>query len=247
VLKFRVGRALAAAGRFDRAIERFRQALAIDRDEAAIDLELGQALLVSKRSDQAIPHLQRAYAARFRADVSGPWLARALAASKRNAEAVAVIRALGDDMAASRPETAFELGTLALELASAEQAERWSRIAVAGAPNHAEAHEKLGVARLLLNRPRDAGMPSGHWRRPVGSIRRARALASTLPLLTRRSAACTRQSRAQRRRCGWIRASRVRPTSCARSAHVAEPTARCAPRSAAPRGRHDRKQRTPPG
>jgi len=158
VLRFQVGKALAAAGRLEEAIERFREALEIDRGQAAIHLALGEALLGAERADEAADHLATAFDARFRPEVSGRLLARALARAGRTADAVKLISTLPDEAAADE-EAAFDLGTLALELGAPAQAERWLRMAVTRAPAHAEAYEKLGVALVLLRRADEAVAP----------------------------------------------------------------------------------------
>lgn len=159
VLRFQVGEALMAAGRYDDAIDLLREALEIDRDRAAIHLALGQALLAARRADEAIPHLTSAVDAGFRPEVSGPWLVRALASLGRGEQVVKLVATLPDEVAASRPEVALDLGATALEFGAPAPAERWLRLAVALAPTDADAHEKLGVARLLLKRPDEALSP----------------------------------------------------------------------------------------
>jgi 4-amino-4-deoxy-L-arabinose transferase-like glycosyltransferase/cytochrome c-type biogenesis protein CcmH/NrfG len=158
VLRFRVARALAKAGRVDDAIQVFRQALAIDH-QPAIQLELGQALVASGRSAEAVPHLTAALGADFKPEQAGPWLVRALALSGQGAAAVKILTSLPDDVAARREETALDLGAMALELEAPAQTERWLRIAVARTPGRAEAHETLGVALLFLGRAREAIAP----------------------------------------------------------------------------------------
>lgn len=158
VLRFRVARALVTAGRVDDAIERFREALAID-NQPAIRLELGQALVARGRSAEAVSHLTAALDAGFQAELAAPWLVRALALSGQSAAAVKALVSLPDDLAAHRGDTAFDLGTMALELQAPAQAERWLRIATTRMPRRAEAHEKLGVALLFLGRATEAIAP----------------------------------------------------------------------------------------
>lgn len=158
VLRFRVARALAKAGRTGEAIDRFREALAIDH-QAAIQLELGQALVTSGRSAEAVSQLTAAFDAGFQPELSGPWLVRALALSGRQEAAVKILRSLPDDLATRRDELAFDLGAMALELQAPDQAERWLRQAVARAPGRADAHEHLGLALLFQGRPQEGIAP----------------------------------------------------------------------------------------
>jgi Flp pilus assembly protein TadD len=159
VLRFHVGEAFMAAGRYDDAIVVLREALEIDGDRAAIHLVLGQALLAAGRADEAVAHLAYAANAGFRPEVSGPWLVRALATLGRGEQVVTLIAALPEEVAASRPQVALDLGATALEFGAPGPAERWLRLAVALGPSDADAHEKLGVARLLLKRPGEALSP----------------------------------------------------------------------------------------
>lgn len=158
VLQFKVGEAMAAAGRFDAAIALYDRALAIDR-QPAIHLALGQALVVRNRSSEAVAHLAAAFEAGFRPEIAAPWLARALALAGRRREAADLIRRLPDAMAAGRMETASDLGALALELDEPEQAVRWLRLAGTLGPERADLLEKLGAALLLVDRPADAVAP----------------------------------------------------------------------------------------
>jgi len=156
VLHFRAGNAFATAGRLDDAISQFREALQIDRGQPAIHLELGQALVAADRAKEAVPHLHAALDAGFRPDLAAPWLVRALASSGERDRAVKLLGALPDEAGAARAETAFDLGTLALDLNAPHHAERWLRIAVAGAPNHADAHLNLAVTYAQGGRLADA-------------------------------------------------------------------------------------------
>lgn len=151
VLRYRVGRALSAAGRFDEAVGHFGEALAIDRGQAAIELELGQALAVTRRAREAVPHLEAALEAGHRPEVSAPWLARALVACGETERVVDLLAKLPDGLAASGPQAALDLGTIALEVSALAQAQRWLRLAVKAEAAPAQAHEKLGVTLLLLN------------------------------------------------------------------------------------------------
>lgn len=160
VLRFQVGQALAAAGRYDDATGQLRGALEIDRGQPAIHLALGQAFLLAHRAAEAVPHLASALDAGFRPEVSGPWLVRALASSGRMEEAVKALTALPDEVvAASGTEIALEVGSLALELNAPAPAERWLRGVVAREPGRAEAQEKLAVALVMLGRAEDALAP----------------------------------------------------------------------------------------
>ena len=57
---------------------------------------------------------------------------------------------------ASGVEVALDFGTLALEHGATAEAIRWLQMAVARAPDRAEAHEKLGLAIFLQGDPRTA-------------------------------------------------------------------------------------------
>lgn len=160
VFHFQVGEELAAAGRYEEAIDELQAALAIDRDQPAIHLTLGQALLLAGRADAAVPHLTEATDAAFRPEVSAPWLVRALAAAGRRGEAVEALAGLADAVvAAAGPATATEIGSLALDLQAPAPAERWLREAVRQAPDAANAQERLAVALLLQRRPAEALAP----------------------------------------------------------------------------------------
>jgi tetratricopeptide (TPR) repeat protein len=169
VLRFKVGEALAAAGRFDAAIALFGEALAIDRGQPAIHLALGQALVVRNRGPEAIAHLEAAFDAGFRPEVAAPWLARALAQAGRRREAAGLLRRLPESVAAGRVETAADLGALALEIDDPEQAVRWLRLAGTLGPERADVLAQLGAALLLLDRPAEA----------VGPLERACAMEPT--------------------------------------------------------------------
>lgn len=159
VLHFKVAEALAAANRFEAAIEHYRQALAIDGARPAIELPLGQALVVVGRAAEAVPHLGAAFDAAFRRDVAATWLVRAMVLAGQRDRALALIDTLADDIAAQRAETAADLGALALQLEAPDHALRWWRLAAARVPDSAEAHESLGTTLLLLNRETEAVAP----------------------------------------------------------------------------------------
>jgi tetratricopeptide (TPR) repeat protein len=158
VLHFRVGRALATAGRLEEAIAEFEAALAVDR-QPAIQLELGQALVAAGRSSEAVPVLEAALAANFRPDLAAPWLVRALALAGERDRAAALVATLPAEVGAARWETAFDLGSLALELGRPAEAAQWLRLAAAAAPDRAAVHEQLGAALLLQHRPLEAIAP----------------------------------------------------------------------------------------
>lgn len=155
VLRYQVGEALMAAGRHEEAVERFREALEIDRDQAAIRFALGQALASAGRPGEAVPLFAALFEAGYREEVTGLLLIRALAASGRQDEIVSRLTSFPSDIE-FQGETALEFGILALETQAPAQAERWLRIATERAPNLAEAHQKLGVALLLLQRAGEA-------------------------------------------------------------------------------------------
>jgi tetratricopeptide (TPR) repeat protein len=159
VLRFRVADALATAGRYDDAIDLYRQALEIDKDQPAIHLALGQTLVVKDRSAEAVPHLRRAFEGAYQTDIAATWLLRALVISGDRTGAAEVLRNLPTDLAERRPTTAEEIGAIALDMGDALQAERWLRVAVKSNPNQAAVQEKLGVALLMLGRANDAIAP----------------------------------------------------------------------------------------
>lgn len=158
ILRFKVGGALVAAGRYEDAIVQFRQALDIDPGQNAIHLALGQALAAVKRPAEAVPHLTKAFDEGYEQKVSGPSLVWALASAGQIDEAVKRLSAFPDGFA-EESETALVLGTIAFEGQAPAQAERWLRIAVALAPSRAEAHFKLGAVLLLSNRAQEAVVP----------------------------------------------------------------------------------------
>jgi tetratricopeptide (TPR) repeat protein len=151
VLRFRVGQALLAAGRPADAAPLLGEAMAIDGARPAIRLALGEALLTMGRATEALGHLQAAHDSGYDRDASGPLLVRALVLSGRTDDAVGWLSRMPDSVAAgaSGEEIALDFGTLALERRAMAEATRWLRLAVAGAPNRAEAHEKLGLALFL--------------------------------------------------------------------------------------------------
>ncbi|MEW5983512.1 MAG: glycosyltransferase family 39 protein [Acidobacteriota bacterium] len=152
LLHYRVGLALAGAGRFDEAIPQFQRSMELDATQLATRLELGQALVVTGRAGEAVSHLSAAAHGGERVEVAAPWLIRALAASGNRQRAIALIGTWPQTIAESRPETALDLGTMALELGSPPASERWLRLATSRLPASAEAHENLGVALLLQER-----------------------------------------------------------------------------------------------
>lgn len=181
VLHYQVGRAFAAVSRYDDATEQFQKALAIDRGQAAIALELGRTLVVVGRSAEAVPHLTAALDASHRAEVAAPWLVRALVASGDSRRAVELIAGLPDRVAAPRPETAIDLGTMALELGAPAEAERWLRLAVAFEPSRAEAHLNLAVAMAMIGRTEEARAHALEARRLDPGETRADELLKGLP------------------------------------------------------------------
>jgi Flp pilus assembly protein TadD/4-amino-4-deoxy-L-arabinose transferase-like glycosyltransferase len=159
VLRFRVGDALAAAGRTDDAIARYRQALDIDRGQPAIRLALGEALVAKGVPGEAEPHLRAALAAGYQPDVAATWLIRALALEGKQSDALALLADPGFDPSTASAAAASDLGTIALELNAPASAERWLQAAAAQKPEDADVHEKLGVARLMLGKAADAVPP----------------------------------------------------------------------------------------
>ncbi|HYN10561.1 MAG TPA: tetratricopeptide repeat protein [Vicinamibacterales bacterium] len=158
-LQFKVGEAFATAGKYDDAIAHYQEALRAggpDSNAAQTQLALGQALVVLNRSREAIAPLEIAVGQKFRPDVSSVWLVRALVLAGEPQRARDRLSALSDDLSASRYETGYELGELALEIGDAVQARRWLTSAVRLKPDRADAQEKLGVASLLLGKPADA-------------------------------------------------------------------------------------------
>lgn len=197
VLQFRVGQAMADAGRYAEAIPLFEGAAAADGRQPAIELALGEALLNRGAHREAIAHLETAFNQGFRVDVAGPLLVRALALDGRGEEAARCLPRIPDSAASgpSAGDIALDLGTVALEHGGALEAIRWMRIAVSRSPNRSEAHEKLGLAFLLggdaagsvphLERSRDLdpGSASAHLNlaaayASVGRFAEARRLAN---------------------------------------------------------------------
>ncbi|MEW6320627.1 MAG: tetratricopeptide repeat protein [Acidobacteriota bacterium] len=151
VLHLRVGRAFAAANRFEEAADHFRRSLAADPGQAEALLELGQALTVAGQPEEAARVLRDALDRGHRPDLAAPWLVRALAASGDRDGAVAVLANLPTAALDGRPGRALDLGVMALELSAPWAGVRWLRAAVEAEPDHPEAHEMLGVALLLEN------------------------------------------------------------------------------------------------
>jgi tetratricopeptide (TPR) repeat protein len=155
-LRFKVGEAFATAGKYDDAIAQYRETLRSDEHDSTAALALGQALVVDNRSREAIPPLEMAFAHGFRPEVTSVWLVRALVLAGETKRAHDTLAALWDDIFASRYETGYELGELALEIGDAVQAKRLLTVAVRLKPDSADAQEKLGVSSLLLGKPADA-------------------------------------------------------------------------------------------
>jgi tetratricopeptide (TPR) repeat protein len=155
MLRYQVGEALAAAGRYEDAISEYQQALAIDRGQNAILLALAQALVAAKRPAEAVPHLTRIFDEGYKQEVSGPLLVWTLASAGQTAEAVKHLNEFPDSYA-DQSGTALLFGTIAFEGHAATQAGRWLRIAVALAPERPEAYFRLGALLLLSNRSQEA-------------------------------------------------------------------------------------------
>lgn len=159
VLAFRVGQALADAGRYGDAAVHLRQALTIDGPRPAVLLALGEALGGAARWDEAATHLAAACESGYRTDVSCRQFVRALVLAGRPDLAAARVASLPEEAAGGGVDAALDFGTLALERGAPAAAERWLRLAVSRAPLLAEAHEKLGLSFLLRGRAADALSP----------------------------------------------------------------------------------------
>jgi tetratricopeptide (TPR) repeat protein len=155
-LRFKVGEAFATAGKYEDAIAHYREVLRSDEHDSTAALALGQALVVDNRSREAIAPLEMAFGHGFRPEVTSVWLVRALVLAGETKRAHDTLAALWDDIFASRYETGYELGELALEIGDAVQARRLLAAAVRLKPDSAGAQEKLGVSNLLLGKPADA-------------------------------------------------------------------------------------------
>jgi Flp pilus assembly protein TadD len=158
VLRFKVGDALAAAGRTDDAVARYREALEIDGPQPAIRLALGEALVATNHAAEAVPHLEAAIAAGYRPDVAVTWLIRALVLDGKREAAVKRLEDPGFDPASQPSSTAADLGGIALELNEPALAERWLGAAARNSED-ADLLEKLGVARLMLGNAAGAVAP----------------------------------------------------------------------------------------
>jgi tetratricopeptide (TPR) repeat protein len=167
LLHYRAGRALSGLNRFDDAIGHFQRSLAFEPDELDTRLELGQALTVAGSFAEAVPLLTAVVEGGHRLEVAAPWLVRALVAAGHRDRALRRIGAWPSTIAAHRPETTLDLGSMALELDGPVEAERWLRAAVTALPKNAEAREKLGVSLLLQQRVTES----------IGPLEAARALA----------------------------------------------------------------------
>jgi tetratricopeptide (TPR) repeat protein len=169
VLRFRVGDALLSAGRHAEAASLLAEAISIDGPRPAIRLALGEALLRTGRSKEAVGHLEAAYNSGYDRNVAAPLLVHALVRAGRADDAVRRLSGLPTSVATGNPaaaEVALDFGTLALERRATGEAIRWLHVAVARAPEVAEAHEKLGLAIFLHGDPRTA----------VSHLERARSL-----------------------------------------------------------------------
>ncbi len=156
VMWFRVGHALLDARRHADAADALARAMTIDGPRPAIQLALGEALAGAGRARDAVEHLEAALTAGFQPDVSGPLLVRSLVAAGRADEAVARLAHVPDSAADAGPDEALDFGTLALDRGAPRDAARWLRIAVARAPDRAEAQEALGLALFLQDDPASA-------------------------------------------------------------------------------------------
>jgi hypothetical protein len=92
--------------------------------------------------------LTASVAGSHRVDIAAPWLVRALVAAGQRDRARRLIATWPATIAGHRAATLLDLGSFALEIGDASEAERWLRLAVTPLPKHAEAHEKLGVSLL---------------------------------------------------------------------------------------------------
>jgi tetratricopeptide (TPR) repeat protein len=153
VLRFRVAQALLDADRPEDAAPLLDEANAIDGPRPAIRLALAEALMRTGRATEAISHLEAAYDSQYDLDVSGPLLVRALALAGRPGDAVRRLSGMSAAVAGTSVDAALDFGTLALEQNVPHEAIRWLQIAVARAPDRAEAHEKLGLAIFLSGDP----------------------------------------------------------------------------------------------
>jgi tetratricopeptide (TPR) repeat protein len=149
VLRFGVARALLDAGRAEDAAAFLNEAMAIDGPRPAIRLLLGEALLRTGRADEAVAHLEAAYDSQHDITGAAPLLVRALVLSGRPGDAVGRLSGMAGSVADASDDTALDFGTLALEQNALREAVRWLRLAVARAPDRAEAQEKLGLAFFL--------------------------------------------------------------------------------------------------
>lgn len=154
-LRYQAGQALAAAARHEDALRQFIRALEIDGDRNSIRLALARELAALKRPGEAVPYLARAFEDGYQPKTTGPLLVWGLEASGRSDLAVQRLRSFSDDMA-EQPETALYFGNLALQAKDPAEAERWSRLAAARAPQSIEPLLQLGAALLLQNKAQAA-------------------------------------------------------------------------------------------
>jgi Flp pilus assembly protein TadD len=150
-----LGAVLAAAGRFDPALQRFHEALRLRPDYAEAHNNLGNALTRLGRTDEALEHLWRAV--QLKPDYANAHhnLGLALAAVGRTDEALQQYQEtlrLNPDF----PEAHNNLGVALAKTARTDEAIEHFQQALRLHPDSAEAHNNLGIALAKTARTDEA-------------------------------------------------------------------------------------------
>jgi tetratricopeptide (TPR) repeat protein len=147
----KLGILLATIGRFDQAIARYRQALALAPDFAEAHVNLGVALEACKRCEEAMAHYRRALAITPDCAEAHNNLGNLLLAGRNAEEAVTHYRlalARRDDFA----EAHSNLGRALQSLGRIDEAIGHYQRAIALNPAYADAYNNLGTALQALGR-----------------------------------------------------------------------------------------------
>lgn len=149
-----LGVALSSAGRYEEAVEAYRQSVALAPTSAPTLTNLGYALLVLDRPDEALPALQAALAQTPDAAKLHHHTARALIALGQSEEAVAHLKRAAT--AARNEMILCDLGQLLNELGRPAEAASQFHQALSLAPRSARALNGLGEAMGRMGRHAEA-------------------------------------------------------------------------------------------